>query len=121
MATMNSTHEERSRRRRARADGPPPLTPVDMVIRRHNGSSSAIEATRERLQASKKQPGMNCEEELVSLQKRNGCLRRELAFHRELAQPYEELFIGMGEVSMKMNMLLLKFGKARQKAEEGTG
>ena len=63
-------------------DGPPELTPIDTEIARHQGSSVAIEATQERLQASKNLPTPDFPKIIEQRTRENGRLRHELAYQQ---------------------------------------
>ncbi|GAB1319508.1 BZIP domain-containing protein [Madurella fahalii] len=63
-------------------DDPPEPTPVDTEIARHQGSSVAIEATPERLQASKNLPTPSLSQIIEQRTWENGRLRQELAYQQ---------------------------------------
>ncbi|KAH9204860.1 hypothetical protein DL95DRAFT_318631 [Leptodontidium sp. 2 PMI_412] len=61
------------------ADRPPTPTPVDVEIARNKGTSVAIEATNESLQASKTAQTPSLSEMIEQKTRENGRLRQELA------------------------------------------
>src|SRR4051812_20491426 len=61
-------------------DAPPVPTAVDVEIANHQGSTVAIEATQERMQAAKKMPTPNLSQMIEQRTCENGRLRHELAF-----------------------------------------
>jgi hypothetical protein len=64
-------------------DKPPELTPIDTEIAQHQGSSVAIEATQERLQASKNLPTPSLSRIIEQRTWENGRLRQELAYQQK--------------------------------------
>jgi regulator of replication initiation timing len=62
-------------------------TAVDLEIRRHHGNTVALEATSERLQASKKAPISDLTQRIYELTKENGQLRLEIKYLQENLQP----------------------------------
>jgi hypothetical protein len=71
-------------------DGPPGLSPIDRIIERHHGSSTAIEATPERLQASKQYQAPSLMERIEQLQRRMSSLNQEVAYYRDIEPHMEE-------------------------------
>ena len=61
---------------------PPSLTAVDAEIARNQGSSVAIEATQENLQAVKKMPTPSLSQIIEQRTWENGQLRQELAYQQ---------------------------------------
>ncbi|KAH8712035.1 hypothetical protein GQ44DRAFT_730907 [Phaeosphaeriaceae sp. PMI808] len=76
-------------------DSPPALTTVDMEITKHQGSTVAIEATRERIQAAKKMPVASLSQMVKEREQENRQLEQELTYqeekHRAAMYLYEEL------------------------------
>jgi hypothetical protein len=60
------------------SDGPPTPTPINFEIARNNGTTVAIEATNERLQASKIAPTPSLSEIIEQQTRENGRLKEEL-------------------------------------------
>ena len=65
-------------------NGPPAPNKVNLKIARHKGSSVAVDATYERLQASKYSPTPSLSQIIEDLTRENGRLRYELAFRYRL-------------------------------------
>jgi hypothetical protein len=65
-----------------RRDGPPELTALDKAIADRHGSSIAIEATRERIEATKAMPTPSLSKIIEQRTWENGQLRQELAHHQ---------------------------------------
>ncbi|KAH7418762.1 hypothetical protein BKA64DRAFT_763401 [Cadophora sp. MPI-SDFR-AT-0126] len=64
------------------SDQPPTPTPIDTKIAHNNGTSVAIEATKESLQASKTVPTPSLSEIIDQRTRENGRLRHELAYQQ---------------------------------------
>ena len=64
-------------------DGPPAPTAVDAEIARNQGSSVAIEATQEKMQAAKKLPTPSLSQIIEQRTWENGRLRQELAYQQK--------------------------------------
>jgi hypothetical protein len=98
-----------------RSNGAPPLSPVDQIIDRHNGSSTAIEATPRRLQASKQQPIPTLRERVVELERQNSNLKHEVAYYREQEQPRIDFFESVLRLSGDLNRALCTLSEIQQK------
>jgi hypothetical protein len=61
------------------SDRPPRPTPIDVEIARNKGTSVAIEATNESLQASKSDPTPSLSDMIEQTTRENGRLREQLA------------------------------------------
>ena len=83
-------------------DAPPKPTPIDVEIARHNGTSVAIEATTESLQASKNDPTPSLKEIIKHKTSENGRLREELARLQSLQGPNKYL---LDEVTLSIERL----------------
>jgi hypothetical protein len=70
--------------------GPPRPTPVDIIIGQHSGSTVALEATQEYLQASKNKPVPTLEQRIEELSAENGRLRHEMLYFQHMHDPMEE-------------------------------
>ncbi|KAF2818122.1 hypothetical protein CC86DRAFT_309878 [Ophiobolus disseminans] len=66
---------------------PPAPTPIDIEIANHNGSTVAIEATPERVQAAKKMPTPSLSQMIEQLTWQNGQLRSEIDYHQRMHGP----------------------------------
>jgi hypothetical protein len=119
VAAMDYNYHSSSRRQlKARVkgptDGPPPLSPIDKIIQLHYGSSTAIEATPERLQASKQYPIPSLPERIEQLQRQNSNLNHEVAYYRQM-EPYRMEFQDVvTQVLEKLEKALCKLGKIQQ-------
>jgi TolA-binding protein len=92
-ANYHSSSPQRPKPLRVKAptDGPPQLSPIDKIIELHHGSSTAIEATPERLQASKQYPIPSLTERIEQLQRQLTSLNHEIAYYRQI-EPYRREF-----------------------------
>ncbi|KAF2182634.1 hypothetical protein K469DRAFT_690740 [Zopfia rhizophila CBS 207.26] len=63
---------------------PPPLSKTDVEIARRNGTTVAIEATKERMQASKTAATPSLTEIIYEEKRESGRLRRELDYERRV-------------------------------------
>lgn len=111
-------HPSRPRRLKPRAKGPsdrpPRLSPIDKIINLHHGSSTAIEATPQRLQESKQYPIPSLQERIEQLQRQNSSLKHEIAYYREM-EPYRKEF--QDDVTMvkeKLEKILSKLDRMQQ-------
>jgi hypothetical protein len=99
---------------KAPSDGPPQLNPVDKIINLHHGSTTAIEATPQRLQASKQYPIPSLPERIEQLQRQNSNLNHEVAYYRQM-EPYRMEFQDVvTQVLEKLEKALCKLGKIQQ-------
>jgi hypothetical protein len=114
-------HPSRPRRPKPRVkrplDGPPQLSPVDKIINLHHGSSTAIEATPQRLQASKQYPIPSLAERIEQLQKQNSSLNHEVAYYREMEQYRKEFQDDVTWVKENLEKTLSKLGRIQQKVD----
>jgi uncharacterized membrane protein YgaE (UPF0421/DUF939 family) len=97
------------------SDGPPQLSPIDRIISLHHGSTTAIEATRQRLQASKQLPTSTLSERIEELQKQNSSLNHEIAYYREMEQYRKEFEYEMARVKEQLEESLFKLAKSQQR------
>ena len=117
---MNSDrHAGRPRRLNPRAEpfsnGPPQLSPIDKIISLHHGSTTAIEATPERLQESKQYPVLSLPERIEQLQKQNSRLNHEVAYYREMEQYRKEFEHEVARVKEKLEKALSKLARSQQR------
>ena len=99
------------------SDRPPPLTPVDRIIRRYHGSTTAIQATPEQLQASKQFPIPSLPEKIKQLQKQNSSLNHEVAYYQQIEQAWNEFQDVVTQVSDKLQRALSKLDKIQKQAK----
>jgi len=100
-------------------DGPPGLTPVDIEIARNQGSSVAIEATPENLQAAKRLPITSISETIEQKTRENGQLRQQLAY--EIRRNKSSIFL-LEEVKRAVDSLqqaIITFQKLNRNIEGG--
>ena len=114
----NNYHSSSPRRPKPRVkgptDGPPPLSPIDKIIELHHGSSTAIEATPERLQASKQYPIPSLPERMEQLQRQISSLNHEVAYYRQI-EPYRKEFEDKVErLGGDLEKALFKLGKGQR-------
>ncbi|KAH9206342.1 hypothetical protein DL95DRAFT_375426 [Leptodontidium sp. 2 PMI_412] len=105
-------------RTKSLSTGPPQLSPVDRIISLHHGSTTAIEATPERLQAMKQYPKATLPEEIEQLQKRNSRLAHEVAYYRDMEQYRQEFEHDMVRLKEKFEKALFKLGRRQQEVGE---
>jgi len=91
---------------------------VDRIISLHHGSTTAIEATPERLQATKQYPTATLPERIEQLQKHNSSLTHEVAYYREMEQYRQEFEHEMVRLKEKFERALFKLGKRQQEVGE---
>lgn len=72
-------------------DNPPLLSSVDRVINLHHGSTTALEATHERLEASKQFPVPTFKETIAQLEKQGSNLHHEAIYFRQM-EPIRKRF-----------------------------
>lgn len=80
--TMHKFKRSKPRITLLESDQPPTPTPIDAKIAHNNGTSVAIEATNESLQASKTVPTPSLSEIIEQRTRENGRLRHELAYQQ---------------------------------------
>ncbi|KAH8587323.1 hypothetical protein B0O99DRAFT_527015 [Bisporella sp. PMI_857] len=98
--------------------GPPQLSPIDRIINLHHGSTMAIDASPQRLQASKYDPVPNLSERIEQLQRLNSRLNREVAYYREMEQPRKDFEKDMIRVKDKFEKALLKLRTSQQQVDD---
>jgi len=84
------------------SDRPPQPTPIDKIISLHHGSTTVIEATPQRLRASKHFPILSSPEMIKQLQKQIHNLDHELAYYQAIMQ-------GQKEFNHNIDRLIEKF------------
>jgi vacuolar-type H+-ATPase subunit I/STV1 len=101
------------------SDGPPRLSRVDKILKRHHGSSTAIEATSKRLQESKQYPIPSLQERIEQLQKQNSSLKHEIAYYREIEPYREEFYNRVTQIEEDLREALSKLGRIQQQVGYG--
>lgn len=99
-------------------DGPPQLSPIDRVIDLHHGSTTAIEATPQRLQASKQYPIPSLQERIEQLQKQNSNLNHEVAFYRDMEQSRTKFEHDIVLVKEKLDRDLMELARSQQRVTD---
>lgn len=113
-----TTRPQQARQRdKTLIDGPPHLSRVDRIIDLHHGSSTAIEATPQRLQESKQYPIPSLPERIIQLQTRSCSLNHEIAYYREMAQYWKKFQDDITQLKENLEEALFKFGKTQQKVD----
>ena len=114
-ADRHPSHPQRpNQRAKASTDGPPQLSPIDKIIELHHGSSTAIEATPERLQASKQYPIPSLPERMEQLQRQISSLNHEVAYYRQI-EPYRKEFEDKVErLGGDLEKALFKLGRVQR-------
>tara|TARA_R110002033_G_scaffold163343_1_gene200334 strand:- start:298 stop:654 length:357 start_codon:yes stop_codon:yes gene_type:complete len=92
---------------------------VDRIISLHHGSTTAIEATPERLQATKQYPKATLPERIEELQRQNSSLTHEVAYYREMEQYRQEFEHDMVRLKERFEKALFKLGRRQQEVGEG--
>ncbi|KAF3030335.1 hypothetical protein E8E12_000426 [Didymella heteroderae] len=85
MQYLNMTRNQQSQGRpqpSVNSSAPPAPAAIDIEIANHNGSTVAIEATPDRLQAAKKTPTPSLSQMVEQLTWQNGQLRSEIDYHQ---------------------------------------
>jgi len=98
-------------------DGPPALTPVDIEIARNQGSSVAIEATLENLQAAKRLPITSISETIEQKTRENGQLRQELAYEKRKSKSSIYLLEEVKLVVASLQQAIITFQKLNRNME----
>lgn len=80
---MNRNQQSQGPRQQNVNSAPPAPASIDIEIASHNGSTVAIEATPDRLQAAKKMPTPSLSQMVEQLTWQNGQLRSEIDYHQK--------------------------------------
>jgi hypothetical protein len=91
---------------------------MDRIIDLHHGSTTAIEATPQRLQASKKYPVPSLPERIEQLQKQNSSLKHEAAYYRAMEQYRKEFEYDVAQVKEKLEKALFKVARNQQRVTD---
>lgn len=114
-------HRSRTQQLRSHAkfstDGPPLLSPVDKVINLYHGSTTAIEATHERLVASKQYPVPSFTETIEQLERHGSNLNHEATYFRKM-EPIRKKFKGdVSRWARELNDALSHLDEIEQKVD----
>lgn len=93
-------------------------TTVDLEIGRHHGKTVALEATPERLQASKKAPTPGLAERIHELTQENGRLRLEIKYYHQMQEAIQGLQEDAKFVAETLENTIIEFGKVQKEAED---
>jgi hypothetical protein len=99
------------------SDKPAAPTSVDFEISHNHGTSVAMEATTERLQSSKRGPVPDLAERIEQLQRENGRLRLEVAYHQNMQRPNENLLEDVKFLISGLEKTIIKFDRAQKVVE----
>ena len=113
--TSQSARRGRSNPRR---ENPVPPSPIDVVIGHHGGSTVALEATRERLKASKQCPIPPLSERIEQLSIENGHLRHEIVYYQEMFAASRKLQEDVQYISDKLQRVLARFHAIRRQLDQ---
>ncbi|KAI3573899.1 hypothetical protein IWW34DRAFT_634132 [Fusarium oxysporum f. sp. albedinis] len=92
-------------------DEPPEPTPIDVEIAQHQGASVAIDATQERLQATKNLPTPSLSKIIEQRTWENGRLRQELAYQQRKNGASIYLLEEVKNIIYSLQQALLSFQK----------
>lgn len=98
-------------------DGPPAPTKVDLEIARNHGSSMAIDATREKLQASKNTPTPSMTEIIADLNRRNGRLTCQLLYADRMRELGTDLLEEATFILERLRMAVINFKQGQKDIE----
>jgi hypothetical protein len=115
----SSRPRQAKQRVKAPTDRPPQLSPVDRIIDLHHGSTTAIEATPQRLQASKHYPIPSLPERIEQLQKQNTNLNHEVAYYREMEQYRQKFQDDVTQLKESLEKVLSQLGSNQRKVGYG--
>jgi TolA-binding protein len=108
----------RSSKQAKKADKPMAPTAVDLEIGRHQGKTVALEATPERLQASKKAAIPGLSERIHELTKENGQLRLEVRYYQQMQEAIQALQEDAKFVAETLEHTIVEFGKMQKEVED---
>lgn len=93
---------------------PPPPTNIDIEIARRNGTTVAIEATKERMQASKTAPTPSLKEIIYEEKRESSRLRRELAYERRMRIEGDKLEEEVRYVLERLRMAVINHAQSQK-------
>lgn len=108
----------RSSRQTKNLDRPMAPTVVDLEIEHHQGNTVALEATPERLQASKKAPMPSLPQRIHELTKENGQLRLEVRYYQQMQEAIQALQEDAKFVAETLERTIVEFGKVQKEVED---
>ncbi len=91
---------------------------IDLEIGRHDGMTVALEATPDCMQASKKMPSVELQQEEYELTKENGRLRLEVRYHQQLFQAVQALREDAKFCAEKLETAILAFDRMHEQVED---
>lgn len=95
--------------------GPPLLTRLDKIISLHHGSTTAIEASRERLQASKQYPDPTLSERIDELHRQNSNLNHEVTYFRQMEPFRRDFRDGVSRLAKELGIEICRLDKVEHK------
>jgi hypothetical protein len=114
--SYHSSHPQQSKQRDTTPrDGPPQLSRVDRIIDLHHGSSTAIDATPQRLQESKQYPIPSLSERIVQLQTQSSILNHEVAYYRDMVQHWKKFQDDVMQLKENLEEVWSKFSMIQEK------
>jgi len=99
-------------------DKPPLPGAIDLEIQRRNGQTVALEATAERLKASKGAPAPSMSQRIQELTRENGQLRLEIRYHHRMQAAMQALHDDAHFVLEQLENATVGFDKAQKEAIE---
>jgi hypothetical protein len=102
-------------RARSPTDSPPLLSSVDKVINLHHGSTTALEATHERLEASKQFPVPTFT--IAQLEKQGSNLHHEAIYFRQMEPIRKRLKRDISQLVRELNDVLSKSDEIEQEVD----
>ncbi|KAI9855643.1 MAG: hypothetical protein M1813_009689 [Trichoglossum hirsutum] len=103
---------------RSTPGGPPAPAAVDVKIAHNEGSSVAIEATKERLQASKNIPTPSLSQIIEQKTWENGQLRQELAYQHRKHGAGMYFLEEVRSVVVNLQQVIINFQKLQEEIED---
>lgn len=99
------------------SDKPHAPMAIDIQIGLHRGSTAALEATPERLQATKKLSPPSTAERIEELTRENGRLRLEIRYYQRMRDVTQELFDDTKFVVGRLSTTITRFTQVQREAE----
>jgi hypothetical protein len=98
-------------------DKPHAPTAIDIEIGLQNGTTAALEATPERLQAMKQKPTLCATQRIEELTKENGRLRLEIRYYQRMKDAMQALFEDAKFITEQLENTIRGFTEAQREAE----
>jgi hypothetical protein len=89
-----------------------------LEIGRHNGTTVALDATDDRLQASKKAPAPSLSERVHELTRENGQFRLEIRFYQQKQDAVQVLRQDVKFLAEKLEYALVEYNKVESEARD---